>query len=217
MLNRKILIILLLGLHLAFGLKSANFCKIKQKECQGSYDEKQKYEIKCDLIKCFDTFKYDCGLNVCSSNMTECNEHKKLVLNEKKLTRLDHSANSIIRFKYIKELLKFKIFKKEIQFCEKKIYKFNSNDFCQTGLNCIEKIIKPTKVGYNYDIKKIDCKCPNENSLKYVKYCAKNSNACDYLQQKEIKINKTLLSKVKKCGNDNVSILRSNFRFFESF
>ena len=49
MLNRKILIILLLGLHLAFSLKSANFCKIKQKECKGHYNKKQKYETKCDL------------------------------------------------------------------------------------------------------------------------------------------------------------------------
>ena len=139
--------------------------------------------------------------------MTECNEYKKLNSNVKRmliLERVRPFLNSIIKTENLKKKMKHQMFNKDIQICKEKNYKFNSNDFCQTGLNCIEKIIKPTEVGYNYDIKKIDCKCPNENSLKCVKYCA------------EIKINKTLLSKVKKCGNDNVSILRSNFRFFES-
>ena len=128
----------------------------------------------------------------------------------KLLKRIKESKN-------LKEKAKLIMLNKEIQICKEKIYTFNSNDFCQTGFNCNEKTIKSAIYGYYFNVKKIDCKCPNENSFKCGKYCTENSNACDYSRQKEIKNNKTLLAKIKNCGNDNVSILRSNFRFFESF
>ena len=79
MFNKKILIILLIKLHLALALKSANFCNLKQKVCKGYYDTKQKYQTKCDLIECSDErFSFKCSNDICTKNKTECIKYKKL-------------------------------------------------------------------------------------------------------------------------------------------
>jgi hypothetical protein len=82
MLNRKILIILLLKLHLALALNSANFCTIKQKVCKGYYDTKQNYHTKCGLVECSDErFSFKCSNDICTNNKTECFKYKKLKSN----------------------------------------------------------------------------------------------------------------------------------------
>ena len=48
MFNKISLIFLFLILHLSItiGLKSSNYCMLKQKKCIGLYDSKQNYQIK---------------------------------------------------------------------------------------------------------------------------------------------------------------------------
>jgi hypothetical protein len=184
---------------------------VKQKTCRGIYDEThQKYQTKCEFIKCFGKFHFNCGLNsnnICSKNLTECNEYNKIILNKnvKILIGLEPSLNIKINNN---EKDKIKNFNKHIQNCKNTIYKLNTNDFCLNGLNCMERFVSPTALGYNYVKRKIDCKCPNEKGFKCGKYCTKDSNACDFL-----KSNKTSFVNIDKCGNNNVSIFRSFFHF----
>ena len=97
------------------------------------------------------------------------------------------------------------MFKMNIQVCNYKIYKFDQNDFCVNGQNCVEKFVSPTALGYNYVKRKIVCKCPNEKEFKCGKYCTKDSIACDLF-----KLNKTLFVNINKCGNNDVSIFLFN-------
>ena len=54
----------------------------------------------------------------------------------------------------------------------------------------------------------IDCECPSKQSFKCGKYCAKNSLACVY--NGKIK-NKKHFQNITLCGNDNVTIFKTNF------
>ena len=61
-------LVFLLTLHLVATLKNIDFCIRKQQECKGFYDIQHNYHIQCDLIKCNEAFKNDCGFNICSKN-----------------------------------------------------------------------------------------------------------------------------------------------------
>jgi hypothetical protein len=112
---------------------------------------------------CINKLSHECESEnkYCTKNKTHCNEYKrfygylKISIN---LIQIDPSFND--RFK--KEKKKLQSFNKMIHACERKIYKFNSNDFCLNGENCIEirKVIKG--FGFNYRShkvsKQIDCK-----------------------------------------------------------
>jgi len=81
MLNKKILAILCLTLHLTVSLKSLSFCHLKQQECKGFYDEKHNYQTKCELIKCNGAFKYECGsTNICSNSITKCKKYSEMMI-----------------------------------------------------------------------------------------------------------------------------------------
>ena len=211
MLNKQILIILLLSLHLTLSLKSANFCKLEQKVCKGYYDTKQKYQTKCNSVECSERFKIKCSLNICSNNKTECNEYKQM----NSYVHILHKKHSELKMtdKYLREKSSFETFNKHIKKCENKIYNFDQKDFCLNGKNCVEKLVSPTGLGYNYVNRKIDCKCPNELNFKCTKYyCTKDSIACDYYRE-NVK-NKALFAKINNCNNGNVSNLRSFFKIF---
>jgi hypothetical protein len=208
MLKKQILIILLLSLHLTLSLKSANFCKLEQKVCKGFYDTKQKYETKCNLVECSKRFSIKCSLNICSNNKTEGNEYRQM--NSYVHILLKKHSDLKMTDKYLKEKSSFETFNKHIKKCENKIYNFDPNDFCVSGQNCVEKLVSPTGLGYNYVNRKTDCKCPNELSFKCNKYyCTKDSIACDYY--KKNKKNKALFAKINNCNNGNVSFLKSFF------
>ena len=68
--NENIIFLFLFTLHLTLGLKSTDFCILKQKECKGYYDKYQNYQINCESMKCQNNnklFKYECGIsNICS-------------------------------------------------------------------------------------------------------------------------------------------------------
>jgi len=209
MLNKKILIILLLKLHLALALNSANFCTIKQKVCKGYYDTKQNYQTKCGLVECSDErFSFKCSNDICTNNKTECFKYKKLKSNIYFQIGKQAALNPMMKDQYLEEISKFQMFKMNIQVCDYKIYKFDRNYFCVNGLNCVEKFVSPTALGYNYVRRKIACKCPNKKEFKCGKYCTKDSIACDLF-----KSNKTLFVNINNCGNNDVSIFRSFFHF----
>lgn len=81
----------------------------------------QKYQTKCEFIKCFGRFNFNYrGLNnnICSKNlMTECNEYNKILLNKyvKILIGLEPSLN--IKIINNNEKDKIKNFYKHIQNC----------------------------------------------------------------------------------------------------
>jgi len=204
----KILIILLLKLHLTIGIKTANFCRLEQKVCHGYYDSKEKYQTKCNLIKCSENYNIKCSINTCSNSKTECKKYKQLNSYVHILLGKQEAHNNTITNINRKEILeKFNV---DIKNCEKNIYKFEANNFCLIRLNCFEKIRKATSLGYNYMNKRIDCKCPSELGFKCGKYCTTDSNACDYNREH---IKTLLFSKINKCDND----ININSSFFRSF
>jgi hypothetical protein len=184
MFNIKSLIIVLLFLHSIICLKSIDFCTIKQKECKGVYDTKNNYKTKCNLIKCHGEFKYECSPNICSNNLTECDmfnkwlDYSNTTTSKKAFVRLFDSKNFEQRMKNAK---KFELFIDYITNCKKKIYKFDSNDFCDNKIKCNERKKVSNGFGYKYIKIKTECICPTKQSFRCGKYCTTNSNTCDYL------------------------------------
>jgi hypothetical protein len=207
MFNKKSVIILCVILHLAISLKSSNFCFIKQQVCKGFYNEYEMYQTKCEKMNCHGKFNYDCGFHVCSNNMTDCNSYKQFDSYIKLILQMQ-SINSIITSDQIKTKKSFKMFNKQIRSCQNQNYEFKSDDFCLNGKDC--KIVK------NYSFHKIKfmkstvCKCPIKQSFRCGEYCTSDSIACDYHRLNE---NKSFLvsSNINNCGNQNVTILKSNF------
>jgi hypothetical protein len=202
--NRKILIITILVLvefNLIYCMKTTNFCRIKQ------------VKEEEDIPKCFGKFRFDCG-HFCSKNLTECNEYKQLNSNVKILIGLEPSFHTMIRNNQLVD--KLETFNKHIKICHptniNNIYELNKNDFCLTGSNCYEKIITPWGFGYNYIKKKIDCKCPIEQSFQCGKYCTSDSIACDFAKSNTLfVITNIIINNNNKCNNDNLSIIRPFF------
>ena len=203
MFNKKCLILILLAqLNFTFSLKSTDFCTIKQKECKGYNDESQNYQIKCNPIKCYGTFKHKCGeSNICSKNLAYCDEYNQLDSHIKMIHEIQ-LIDSILNKKYLEQKKEFILFKQHIQDCKIKTYKFQSIDFCENGRNCKVLLGKGSKK----IAKEIDCKCPSQQSLKCGKYCSIDSNACDFYRS--IK-NKKYFTNIQDCGNHNATYFRS--------
>jgi hypothetical protein len=184
MINKSTLIILFFTLNLTFSLKSIEFCGLKL------YDQ-----------KCFGLYKYKCEKYLCSKNETECNRYKLK----------NYYTNLLFKFEnfdveYSKKYEKkkwFEKFNKNIKKCE---YKFEANNFCVNGKNCVEKKITPTGYGYQYINYKVKCKCPQEKSFECDQYCTTDSTTCDYYKSNK-KINKDFA----KCGNENSSTVKPFF------
>jgi len=209
MINKNFLIIILFvllkSLNLTIGLKSTNLCIIKQQKqlCKGYYDKNQIYKTKCDLIKCFGLFSYECKSNICANNLTECIEYNKmnshLYISEKK------SKLAMLALK--EKSSKLKLINRQMLDCKNVNYKFNSNDFCLSGKNCRQIYCYK----YHRMIVGIDCKCPIKQSFKCGNFCTTDSISCDYFNNNLIK-NKEHFSKIKQCGNDNVSIYKNIYQ-----
>jgi len=111
MFHKNILIFLSLIIRLTSGLKSTDFCILKQKECKGYYDKQQQenYQIKCNPIKCNGKLSYECESNarICSLDKKECTDY------------YNFKFFSI----HLKLTTKIQSFNKEIKYCQKKIYK----------------------------------------------------------------------------------------------
>ncbi len=194
-------------LHLTYCLRSVDICIQKQTECKGFYDKQHKYETKCTEIKCNGKFKNKCGSNnVCAKSEFICNEYNQLnnyyfSINKYKTVpffRLDRSMRDR------KNAEKVESFKKNIKNCENKIYEIKSTDYCINGLGCVLKSKVLKGFGYNYKIKKTDCKCSIEMSFKCEKYCAIDSNACNHILNSN-----DYIKKISDCGNHNQSYILS--------
>jgi hypothetical protein len=218
MFKKKILIFLCLLFHLTFGLKSADFCILKQKECKGFYDRKQNYKIKCNPTKCNGKLSYDCESNICSKNESECDEYKNVDAYWK-LINMIKTKDIRIAPKISEAINKIESFKKEIKDCQLKPYNFKENDFCSNGQNCFE--IKKELKGFGFNYRsfitklKIDCRCPKRQSFRCGNYCSIDSIACDYFKS----INEFNFVNFKYCVNYNItsytymnfSLIKKNF------
>jgi hypothetical protein len=206
MLNKNVLIILFLILHLTNSLKTSDLCILnEQHECKGSNDLKKNYQTKCNKIKCHGTLSYECGLNFCSKSVTECSDYNHMKLYYNMLLEIYTFNNLKLASQQVLETNKISLFNRHIKDCENK---FDSNEFCVNGKNCTE--IRKVLKGFSYHqiTKQIDCVCPVSQSIKCGKFCTIDSNACDYLNE-----NKKHFKNIKDCGNQNVVILRT-YKFF---
>lgn len=185
-------------------IRTNDFCISKQIECKGFYDIQHKYQTECKKIKCDGKFIYECGFSICSINKASCHDYYLMDYHFMKNSR--YAINQIRNDK-----TNIKSFNKNIKYCKNKIYQFNSTDTCLNGKGCIvkRKILKG--LGYYYEIRKIDCKCPIESSFKCDKYCTISSISCDYLKLIE---NQMKYSHFNKCGNDNKSFTLSYSSFW---
>ena len=128
----KAALILALVLHTAVAMKPYNFCKKTNLKCVGSYDHRNVYMEKCELEKCPEQFKYDCGLNVCAKKKLSCKQ-----LND---TKLFIRKMSIPYTKSL-ETNKLRKYMANFEACpEAKTY-LRPTDVCVSGNNCfyIEK------------------------------------------------------------------------------
>jgi hypothetical protein len=200
MFDKKSLILYLLTLYSVNGLRPTNFCNLnKQQECKGFYDNQHNYHIQCELIKCNELFKNDCGFNICSKNKNKC---FKYFYFHSKLALTIPAIDALLALKDFEKQKKFHLFNKQIPDCENKIYKFESKDFCSNDGNCfMNNSFK--SFGLNHKITyKFDCKCPSKQSFKCGKHCATNSIACDYFKSNKIK------NKISDCDNKNITFSR---------
>ncbi len=208
MFHKNILIFLSLIIHLTSGLKSTDFCILKQKECRGYYDKQQQenYKIKCTPIKCHGKLAYECESNsICSVNKIECDEYRQMD-SYRKIINTVQTFNTKFANKHSMITNKIQSFNKEIKYCQNKYYKFKSNDFCLNGKNCAE--VRKELIGFGFSYRKItitrkiDCKCPASKSFKCDKYCTTDSIACDYYKSLKIQ---NQFSNINECGNNNVT------------
>jgi len=192
-----ILYFLILNLAIIDGLKSNDFCFLKQKECKGLYDKSKKYQIKCNFIRCPAKFSYDCGSNFCAKNISVCNGYNKMYLkkiNPMLAAKDPNKTNEIISFY------------KNVRACQNNIYEFESNDFCVNGRNCKAALY------FHFFVKKkfVDCRCPKRKSFQCGKYCVIDLNACNFYKSQK---NKKQFSNIKDCDNNNVAYPRPYFIF----
>jgi hypothetical protein len=203
MLNKKFIVILLLKLHLTiFCLKPTEFCILRQQECKGFYDRSQNYQIKCNKVKCHGTFKHACESNICSNNVTVCEDYSKMNMKQNILLS-KQVLNLVFALRHMQERENIKSFKNQFKDCKNKVYEFKSNDFCVNGNNC--KII----LGYRYQVTRpSNCRCPRKKSFECDKYCTTNSIACDYYKSMRNKKQFANIKDIKECGNQNSTYYR---------
>ncbi len=185
-------------------LKSNDVCFQNQKECKGFYDKQENYQLKCEPIRCSQKLSFQCGLGVCTKNITECNEYNKLNLYIQNLvttkTNISDTSNEV---KHLKERFRFRTFIKHVQICSHKIYKFNPDDFCYLSKReCFEKNIEIMRQNFS-------CKCPTNQSFICGKYCAFNSISCDFYKKNGKKID----NNIKDCENRNTTAIFSFFKY----
>ncbi len=208
MFRKNILIILCATLQLANSLKSTDFCILKQQQCKGYYDKQQNYQTKCNPIRCHGTFSFECGFNICSDKLIECNKYNQYY-SYMKIFQIQ-ASNEMLSVRHLKDLNNFNLFNKYIPDCKHKISEFQQklDDFCLNGENCVE-IRKALKGFYYYEMsKQIDCKCPAKQSFKCDKYCTTDSIVCDYFKLKEESNSKNVID-IKDCGNHNSTYFKS--------
>jgi hypothetical protein len=190
-----IIMLFLLIIDLTIGLKSTDFCVLKQQEYKGFYDEKLNYQIKNESINCHGSFSYNCGANICSINEIQCTKYNKY----KNVTLGKYKS-----YKKLNKEKKFNSFNKHIRDCTHKTYKFESNDFCLNGKNCKEVQHNRYRIYYE-----IDCKCPAEKSFKCGKYCTTGSDACNYYNNTNN--SSEYFDNINGCGNHEMITFKTKF------
>ena len=97
------------------------------------------------------------------------------------------------------QLKKFKLFKSQIENCDAKQYKWNSNDVCMNPKKCFEKRRLPIRTGETYIMKQVKCTCNKKRGYKcHGSFCAQHKTACDHFTSKFYS-NKTSDIKIMYC------------------
>ena len=65
--------------HAAVAMKPYNFCKKTNQKCFGSYNHMQMYVEKCELEKCPEQFKHECGEDVCAKDKISCEQLQETI------------------------------------------------------------------------------------------------------------------------------------------
>jgi len=192
MFNQKFKIILFLVFHTVFGFKTNNFCFIQEQKCQ--VDSLKHQIIECSSMKCPNEFSHECTLNMCSNDISECNDYIRYEALIKK------TPNNTAKFN------NFKLVNKSIRQCKSKILSFKSNDLCVNGENC------QIRIGSFKTDQKIGCVCPAKLRFKCDTYCSVELKVCGLL--KSIIKNKNFNKNINNCGNSNTTYFRDSFTLF---
>lgn len=171
-------------------LKPADFCKLPNKRCIGFIDKYLKYSKSCELIKCQGIYSYPCTDHLCTLDRKYCDVFMNL--------RFLSLAYDRLKEKYYKLNTNFKQ-------CSFAAYKFDSNDVCVSGKNCL---IRDNRSGQY--IKTFDCQCVSRLSYKCgSNYCSLHNHACHAFNS----LNITSIQ-LKLCGNDEQIVQHRNFIYF---
>lgn len=189
---------LLIAFHLANSsgsIKHEDYCKMEQMKCIGYYDFKNKYNTKCERLKCGDNYKYECSSGVCAVSRQSCD-------------RLIHTLHLVKSIKsshaYHKEMSKLTKFTNGFRTCPVIKYDLKSKDVCMNGLDCYQMETFTYRNIRNNLKKLIICPCSGEHAYHCGDFfCAVNSQACDNLNNASLK---SFNNSIRKCGNDNIVI-----------
>lgn len=174
---------------------SNHFCIVSEKQCTGSYDVKNNYRINCTNL-CHGEYQVPCGKDMCATTSVVCDEHINITQIFKSLFKA---------LKYNLEKKKFETFNKHIKRCPVMAHRWQPSDVCMTGLNCMQLIKFPMRIGNINVPRRVKCKCPSEYSFMCDdQFCASHMKACSAFLEKEINDrNEALNYGIKECGNDN--------------
>lgn len=185
------LIFISLAIKLHECVKSGDVCLISEEECKGLYDQKNKYQVKCIKEKCNGQFKYQCGIDYCSTSAHNCEQFLNLNILLRSFMKTKMNENKIFSIK---------TFIKSVKNCPANTYEWQEDSVCINGKNCYAKQTLPLRYDNVRLVKKIDCLCKKTYSYQCnYGYCAVNNKACDFFTLKQL--NSTFT--IKSCGNDN--------------
>jgi hypothetical protein len=179
------LVILVLVVHATIAMKPYNFCKKTSQKCFGTYNNLKMYVEKCELEKCPEQFKYDCGYNVCAKFKLTCEQLEETKQYIEKIN---------IPYTYSLEVNKLRKYMSNFNECPIAKRYLKLEEICMNGVNCSyvdasgnKPIICPCQAQHSYY-------CGNS-------FCATHSVACDLF----VSLDEELKSKpLQKCKNDNI-------------
>ena len=181
----ELAILIILIVHAAVAMKPYNFCKKTNQKCFGSYNHMQMYVEKCELEKCPEQFKHECGYNICAKFKLTCDQ-----LEETK----QYIEKIKIPYTYSLEMNKLRKYMANFNDCPISKRYLKPEDICLNGMNCSYADAS----GKN----PIICPCQDEHSYHCGNhFCTSHSVACDLFVSLD---EESKSMPFQKCQNDNI-------------
>ena len=178
--------VLIVLISLACGLKTANFCKLRQEKCTGYYNQHNSYEEACVKLACRDISGYDqqCGRLHCSVDKKTCFKLLTAMDLFKKLNKTNESQTKNYRFqKFIDSFAG----------CPLLRYELKPTDVCTKSRGCFHSINRGNT--WNKLMKSVVCPCGGKHSYQCGdEFCTVDNIACNSLMSMDAG-----LAKFKKC------------------